>query len=132
MRKAIDRRHILNIPRVSLSCAMAVAVFLAGMAVLYAAPLWFADYPAVAMIAQRPEEWRLLWIALAALVAIRALIAIANPSPVLVQQAVGQCLRSLIILDAVACFSVRDLQGALMILPLLIPYMLLGRVVYAT
>lgn len=111
---------------------LGVAIFLAGMFVLYAAPLWFADYPAVQMIKQDTPTWMKLWLALGALIALRAIFAIANPSPALVQQAVGQCLQSLIILDAVACYSVRDLQGALVILPLLIPYLLLRRVVYAT
>jgi hypothetical protein len=45
---------------------------------------------------------------------------------------VGQSLRSIIILDAIACFAVCEVYGALCVIPLIVPTMLIGRAIYST
>ncbi|MDX1963863.1 MAG: UbiA family prenyltransferase [Pirellulales bacterium] len=108
-------------------------VMLLGMAVLWFNPHWLRDYPPLpTKLEASPLIWSYMWLALAGLISLRPLIAIANPHPQLVQLAVVQSLRSLIILDAVVCYSVRDAAGAVMILVLIIPSLLLGRWVYST
>ena len=63
---------------------------------------------------------------LAALIGTRCLRAVVEPVPVRVQMAVKQCILSLVILDAAACFVVHGLPGALIVLVLLVPTVVLG------
>ena len=59
--------------------------------------------------------WRCVW-------------AIVEPVPARVQMAVAQCVLSIVMLDAVACYrGWRDVYGAGLILLLLLPAMFLGR-----
>ncbi|MGC4001711.1 MAG: hypothetical protein QM811_00535 [Pirellulales bacterium] len=106
-------------------------VILSGLALLWGTPKYFDQLP-IWVERTRTEHWHLLWIALGGLIGLRCVWAILDPKPELVQAGVMQCLRSLIILDAVACFSVCDMYGALCVLPLLIPQMLLARAIYTT
>ena len=86
-------------------------------------------------------ERPLFWLMLAVLIGMRSLRAVFDPRPAVVQDAIKQCLLSLIVLDAAVCFAVRGLDGAaalgnipwtFLILALLVPTMWLGRWVYST
>ncbi len=57
----------------------------------------------------------------------RCLRAVIAPSPAQVQAAVAQSILSLIILDAAACYAVRDVFWSVMILLLLLPAMFFGK-----
>jgi len=116
--------------------AAATAVMAAGLALLAWFPSW-ADLeldmnlvPAYA--ADLGQRWYVLWLLLGLLILRRPVMAIVNPSPARVQVAVKECILSLIMLDAVACFAVRGVFWAAMILLLLIPTMTLGRWIYST
>ncbi len=55
-----------------------------------------------------------------------------DPVPVKVRMAVTQCVMSIIMLDAVACYAVRDVYWASLILLLFIPAMLCSRWIEVT
>ncbi len=86
----------------------------------------------VTLLQQQPMRWYLLWFVLGVIIARRCIVAIVDPRPQLVQQAVRQCIFSLIMLDAVICYAMRDVYGAVAILLLFPPMLILGRVVYST
>jgi hypothetical protein len=49
-----------------------------------------------------------------------------------VQAVVKHCILSLVILDAAICYVTCDIRGAVIVIALLIPTMLLGRWIYST
>jgi len=106
-------------------------IMLGGLALLWGVPRYAPEFPQIVQKVQT-QDWTFLWGALAGLLSVRCVWAISDPSPQRVQSAITQCLRSLIILDALACYSVRDLDSALVIMVLIIPQLLLGRLIYAT
>lgn len=109
-------------------------ILLGGMGLLWGVPRYLPEFPLGGQVAAKiaAGDWTFLWAVLAALMSVRCFMAISDPKPARVQQAVTQCLRSLIILDALACYSVRDLDCALAVLALIVPQLLLGRLIYAT
>jgi 4-hydroxybenzoate polyprenyltransferase len=108
----------------------AALVMLAGIAMLGLLP---AQVDQVAPILRaEPGRWPLLLAALGALVGVRLIRAMADPRSILVRLAVRQSVHSLIVLDAAVAFLVHDLQGAIPILLLLVPTLLLARWVYST
>jgi 4-hydroxybenzoate polyprenyltransferase len=106
-------------------------IMLGGLALLWGVPRYAPEFPQIVAKVQSPD-WTFLWLALAGLLSFRCVWAISDPGPQRVQQAITQCLRSLIILDALACYSVRDLDSALAVMALIVPQLLLGRLIYAT
>ena len=80
----------------------------------------------VPILRAEPDRWTLLMAVLAALIGFRCLRAVVEPVAYRVQMAVKQCILSLVILDAAACFLVRGISGAVMVLVLLIPTVILG------
>lgn len=106
-------------------------VMLGGLALLWGVPRYAPEFPQT-VLKVATSDWTFLWGALAGLLSVRCIWAISDPSPLRVQSAITQCLRSLIILDALACYSVRDLDSALVIMVLIIPQLMLGRLIYAT
>lgn len=121
------------------SLAGAIAVMLAGLALVAAFPHYAeAGGPAV-FDRVEPNRWHVLWIALAMLVCGRAAVAVAEPSPRNVQRAVKNSILSLIVFDTVVAFAVRDWghpladwSGAMLLLLLLLPALFLGRWIYST
>ena len=105
-------------------------VMLSGMGLLSLLPR-FAD-DVTPLLQQEPGRWGLLMTALALLIGFRALKAIVQPVPYRVQMAVKQCILSLIVLDAAACFVVCGTSYALIVLALLVPTVVLGRWIYST
>jgi 4-hydroxybenzoate polyprenyltransferase len=109
---------------------MAAGVILAGIGMLSPVPR-MTDQP-VPLLVNQPERWTLLLVVLAALIAFRCFRAVIEPTPYRVQTAVRQCILSLVVLDAAVCFVVQGLLGAVLVLSLLIPAMVLGQWVYST
>jgi hypothetical protein len=104
---------------------LATAVILAGIAVLAWFPSWTDRV--VPLLRREPGRWHLLMAVLGLLIGWRCLAAVMEPTPWRVQMAVKHCILSLVILDAAACFAVRGMFWAVMILLLLVPATLLGR-----
>jgi len=105
-------------------------VMLAGVGLLSLLPGWSDRI--LPLIQQQPMRWGLLMIIVGLIIMRRCLWAITNPTPARVQATVKQSLISLVILDAAVAFAVRGPLGALAVLVLLVPMMLLGARFYST
>jgi 4-hydroxybenzoate polyprenyltransferase len=103
---------------------LATVVILSGIGLLWLVP-GRCDR-VVSLLQQQPGRWSLLMAVLAALIGVRCLRAVIEPVPQRVQMAVRQCILSLVVLDAAACFVVRGLTGAVIVLVLLLPTVVLG------
>ncbi len=109
---------------------LAIAVMLCGLGTLaylpniYPEPLTWPRQLSVLW-------WYLTWGVLALHLLWRAIRAVANPVPTFVQQAVKQCLLSLIVIDALVACPVGGIY-ALLILILVFPNRILGHWVYST
>jgi len=103
---------------------LATVVLLAGIGLLW--PLPERCDRVAAILQQEPGRWSLLLTVLALLIGFRCFRAVLDPAPRRVQMAVKQCILSLVILDAAACFVVRGTAGAVMVLLLLVPTVLSG------
>ena len=106
--------------------ALATLVILSGIGLLSLLPYVAPAESVVPLLRQQPERWNLLMLVLAGLIGFRSVRAVMQPLPVRVQMLVRQCILSLVLLDAAACFAVRGLPGALAVLVLLIPATLLS------
>ncbi len=102
----------------------ATVIILSGVALLL--PIPKLTEHAIPVLRHQPDRWPLLLGVLSALLAFRCLRAVVNPIPAQVQAAVKHCLLSIIILDAAVCFVVWGSTGAIVILALLAPALLLG------
>jgi 4-hydroxybenzoate polyprenyltransferase len=111
-----------------LSLAMALVVILAGIALLG----WFPRWIDVPLLARQADRWPLLMTVLGLLIGWRCFVAILEPAPPRVQAAVKQGIFSLVILDAAVCYTVHGTFGAVAILLLLAPAMVLGQWVEST
>jgi len=126
------RREAIVGRRVEL--ALSVVVMFCGLALL----AWFPSLaddalPEVSQPAYTtPDRWRLLMALLGSVIAWRVVGAVVDPRPELVQFAVRQCIISLVILDASACFVVRGMPAAMIILALLAPLLILQQWFYST
>ena len=76
--------------------------------------------------------WPLMLACLAAPIARRCLGAVLDPTLCRVQESVKLCILSLIVLDAEICLLANDPAGALAVVILLAPAVLLGQWVYST
>ena len=106
----------------------ATCVMLLGILVLGSFSLF--DEPAVSQIS--PIGWWLLLGLLSFSIGRRCLAAVSDPVPRKVQAAVKHAILSLIVLDASVVLAVVGPFGAVCVLALLIPTLLLGRWVYST
>jgi 4-hydroxybenzoate polyprenyltransferase len=111
--------------------AAATAVMALGIALVGCYPHW-ADNMLPPLRAE-PKKWHLLIGALGAVILWRAARAVVDPAPRRVRRAVAQCVLSIVMLDAAACYAVRDLYwaGTLLVL-LFIPATLLARQIEVT
>jgi len=110
--------------------ALATGVMMLGIGMLAWLPAW--SERVLPQIRQQPDRWALFMVLLGALIAWRCLRAILDPIPARVQMAVKQSILSLVILDAAACYAVRDVYGALAVLVLLLPAMYFGSWIRST
>jgi len=86
----------------------------------------------VELLAQQPQRWILLMTILGLLIGWRCLRAAIDPHPQRIRAAVTHCIMSLVLLDAAACYAVRGLFWAVMILMLLVPAMVFGKWIDST
>jgi 4-hydroxybenzoate polyprenyltransferase len=105
--------------------ALSTVVMMLGIALLSSLPHWSERINP--LLHEEPQRWWLLMLILGLLIGWRCLRAIIEPGPAQVQAAVAQSIISLIILDAAACYVVRDVFWSAMILVLLLPAMFLGK-----
>jgi hypothetical protein len=108
-----------------LHLGLATLVMAAGIALLACFPHW--SDRTISDVRLTPQRWYLLAGLLGLLILWRCLWAIVRPVPMRVRIAVAQCVLSIVMLDAVACYGVRGIGWACMILLLLLPAMFLGR-----
>jgi 4-hydroxybenzoate polyprenyltransferase len=113
-----------------LTLTLATAVILAGIGLLAMLPSYTLDIGP--LLQQQPENWYLLVGVLGAVIGWRCLRAVGDPTAPRVQMTVKHCILSLVMLDTVACFVVRDVIPATMILLLLIPAVYAGRWIKST
>jgi 4-hydroxybenzoate polyprenyltransferase len=113
-----------------LPLALATAVMVVGIAMIAWLPRW--SDRVLPQIASQPGWWYLLLGGLALVIVRRCLLAVIEPVPSRVRAAVAQCVLSIIMLDTVACYAVRDIYWAIAIMALLLPAMLLGRQIGTT
>lgn len=116
--------------------ALAMLVMAGGLGLLAWFPSWsdleLAPVSAPIEAVRLGGRWQLWWTVIGVLVGWRCVRAVVEPAPHLVQQAVKQCLLSLVVLDAAVCFAVRGAFWATVIVLLLLPAMFLGRWIYST
>jgi 4-hydroxybenzoate polyprenyltransferase len=110
--------------------ALATVVILAGMGLLV--PLPAVAEEAIFALQVEPSRWYILILILGGLTGWRCLHAVVDPYPENVRAAVRHCIHTVVILDAVACYVVRDVRGAIVVLFFLIPTVFLGRWIDAT
>jgi 4-hydroxybenzoate polyprenyltransferase len=101
--------------------ALATAVILSGIGLLTLLPQIVQRDRLVEILAREPYRWNLLMLILGGLIGLRLVRAVMDPVPERVQMVVGQCILSLVFLDAAACFVVWGLAGAVPVLLLLVP-----------
>jgi hypothetical protein len=109
---------------------LATLVILAGIASLSLLPRW-VDRP-VPLVIEDPKRWYLLIGVLTAYTALRCFQTVAEPETRVVRAAVKHCILSLVILDAVICYLVWDVRGAIAVFAFLIPAKALGQWIYST
>jgi 4-hydroxybenzoate polyprenyltransferase len=100
--------------------ALATMLMMLGIAVIAWLPRWTED---LAPLPVEPQRWYLLMGLLSLLIGWRCVWAVVEPWPQHVRMAVAQGILSLVMLDAAACFAVRDWQVATAIVFLLVPAM---------
>jgi hypothetical protein len=79
-----------------------------------------------------PSRWVILMLMLGAIILVRCLWAVSEPTPGRVQMAVKQGLLSLVVLDATAALAVVGLPGAICVLAFLLPAVFLGTWISST
>ena len=89
-----------------LPLTLATLVMVLGIAMLAWLPRWSDRL--ILQVQAEPRRWYLLTGALGVLIVWRCFRAAIEPTPARVRMAVAHCLLSLVMLDAVACYAVRD------------------------
>ncbi len=105
--------------------ALATVAIAVGIAMVVGVPNW--SDRVIPEVQLDPRHWYLLTCILGVLIVWRCLLAIVEPAPARVRMAVAQCVLSIVMLDAVACYAIRGPYWAVLILLLLAPAMFLGR-----
>ena len=110
---------------------LATIVMLLAIGLLVFVPYWTTPTD---LLQDKDELWRwhALVSAMAAFTLLRCAPAIWKPSSRQVQATVTRLIYGLVVLDAVACFSVAGIVGALFVFLFLFPVSILGRWVYST
>jgi 4-hydroxybenzoate polyprenyltransferase len=113
-----------------LQLTLSTLVMIAGIAMLAWFPSW--SDRTILRVQIDPRHWYLLTGLLGLLIVWRCFWAVVEPMPGRVRMAVAQCVLSIIMLDAVACYAIRGVAWACAILVLLVPAMFLGRWIETT
>ncbi|MEN6405053.1 MAG: UbiA family prenyltransferase [Thermoguttaceae bacterium] len=109
---------------------LATAAMASGIGLLASLPHWSDRL--VPHLQAVPRDWWLLTGAIGGVILWRCVWAVLDPIPARVRIAVAQGVLSIVVLDAVACYAVRDVFWASLILCLLVPAMFLGRWIEVT
>ncbi len=109
---------------------LATAMMLAGVVLLGLLPL--TTDKVIPVLLLEPSRWVILMLMLGAIIFVRCLWAIGEPTSGRVQMAVKQGLLSLVILDGAAAFAVEGPLAALLVLVFLLPATLLGTWISST
>jgi 4-hydroxybenzoate polyprenyltransferase len=117
------RRESQRSGRVQLT--LSLAVMLSGIGMLSQLPRHSERL--VELLQKEPERWYMLTGALGLLITWRCFRAVMDPVPSRVRAAVAHCILSLVMLDAICCFSVRGVAWACLIFAFFLPSALLGR-----
>lgn len=109
---------------------MTTGLALAGLGTVLAARVaggiaWGAAGGGVAM--DRLREWAVLWTLVSAVVLVRALLGVLEPTPRRVRAAVGNAIMAIVTLDAVLVLAACGERWALVVLALLVPFLVLRR-----
>ena len=109
----------------------------AGTVVMLLGILLIARFPQYSdrifkLLVQEPQRWTLLMVILSLLIGWRCVRAVITPEAVCVKAAVTHCIFSLVLLDATACYAIRGMPWAVMILLLLVPAIFFGRWIEST
>jgi hypothetical protein len=110
-----------------LPLTLATLVMILGIAMLAWLPRCSEPDRLVRLLQVEPLRWYLLTGGVGALIVWRCIRAVIEPTSRRVRMAVAHCLLSLLMLDAVACYAVRGVFWAMLIMLLLIPTFLLQR-----
>jgi 4-hydroxybenzoate polyprenyltransferase len=110
-------------PRLRL--ALSTIVTLLAIALLSSLPYWSERI--TPLVVEEPQRWWLLMLILGMFIGWRCLRAVITPDPAQVQAAVSQGVISLIMLDAAACYAIRGVFWAAIILLLLLPVAFFGK-----
>ncbi len=113
-----------------LQLALATLLMALGIVLMASFPRW--SDRVIPVLQLDPRRWHLLIGALGLLIIWRCVWAVIDPVSVRVRLAVAQCVLSIIVLDAAACYAVRGVYWAGMILLLLLPALFLGRWIETT
>lgn len=113
-----------------LQLTAATGVMMLGIAMLAWLPHWSGRL--VPLLVRDPHRWYMLTGALGLLIGWRCFRAILSPTPGCVRMAVAHSILSLIMLDAVACYSTRGVLCASLLLLFLLPAAFLGRWIEST
>jgi hypothetical protein len=113
-----------------LQLAFSTLVMVVGIALLAWFPSW--SDRTIDRVQFDPQHWYLMTGVLGMLIVWRCIWAVIEPIPTRVRMAVAQCVLSLVMLDAVACYAIRGVFWACMILLLLLPALFLGRWIETT
>jgi 4-hydroxybenzoate polyprenyltransferase len=108
----------------------ATAVMLAGVLLLGLLPLTTDEVIRVLLL--EPSRWVILMLMLGAIIFVRCIWAISEPTSARVKLAVKQGLLSLVVLDGAAAFAVQGPLAAILVLVFLLPAALLGTWIYST
>jgi len=109
---------------------LAMLVMLSGVGLLACLPQ-LSDQPNRLLLAQ-PQRWQLLVAVLVVMIGWRTLWAVIEATTLRIRRAVSQAIVSLVVLDAAACFALRDLRCAMFVLLLLLPVLVLQQVIEMT
>lgn len=110
--------------------AGATIVLLAGVGLLATLGVYFDVLTPTPLITL--ERWHLFISVLGLLIGWRCFWAIVDPRPFTVQTAVRQCILSLVMLDAAACFASCGIAGVFIVLPFLVPAMVFSQFIRST
>ena len=117
------RRESQRSGRVQLT--LSLLVMLSGIGILAQLPRY--SNRLVELLQKEPQRWYMLTGVLGLLIAWRCFRAVMDPISPRVRAAVAHCILSLVMLDAICCFSVRGVAWACLIFAFFLPTVLLGR-----
>jgi 4-hydroxybenzoate polyprenyltransferase len=110
-----------NVTSKRIHIILATLVMASGIGLMASLPLWTENLQP--LLLDLPRRWYLLMFMLSILIGWRWIWAAVEPVPQRVKMAVAYSILSLVMLDAVACFALRDLGAAVWVLFLLLPTM---------